>query len=91
MTFLFPIENHSQKLFISICIVFTILPVTAVVLRMMARKKVGKQPDLSDKVMMGAVVSYWSLLPPIRICFLFCLLDIGAVSWFLKHDVYTEY
>ena len=56
MTFLFPIENHSQKTFIALCIVFTILPVTAVTMRVMARKKVGRNLDLSDKVMVGAVV-----------------------------------
>ncbi|KAI9900244.1 hypothetical protein N3K66_004506 [Trichothecium roseum] len=83
MTFLFPIENHSQRLFISICIVFTILPVTAVVLRMMARKKVGKQPDLSDKVMIGAVVMWTTDITLVKCSILLLYIQIFQAERFI--------
>ncbi|KXJ96465.1 hypothetical protein Micbo1qcDRAFT_199277 [Microdochium bolleyi] len=54
MVFIFPVIYPSQVMFISLCVVFAVLPVGAVIARVLARRMSNRKLDLSDKIMIGA-------------------------------------
>ncbi|KAJ1338619.1 hypothetical protein MN608_01479 [Microdochium nivale] len=54
MVFVFPVLYASQRMFISMCVLFTVLPVAAVIARVFARRISNRKLDLSDKIMIGA-------------------------------------
>ncbi|KAH7040010.1 uncharacterized protein B0I36DRAFT_379081 [Microdochium trichocladiopsis] len=56
MVHTFPVLYPSQRMFISLCVIFAVLPVVAVVLRVIARRMSNRKLDLSDKIMIGACV-----------------------------------
>lgn len=59
---MFPVENADQKALISCAVVFSVLPVSAVSLRLLARRIAHRNIDLSDYLILAACVSS-SLLP----------------------------
>ncbi|KAL6884734.1 hypothetical protein GGI43DRAFT_432538 [Trichoderma evansii] len=57
MAYMFPIERTAQKALIGSAVVFSLLPVTAVVLRIIARSRPkGFSPDLSDWLIIVACI-----------------------------------
>lgn len=60
MVYVFPIERESQKAIIAGAVVFSLLPATAVVLRMVARsRRENWTLDLSDWLILVACVSFF--------------------------------
>lgn len=58
MVYVFPIERNSQKALIGCAVVFSLLPVIAVVLRIVARSRLKNfSLDLSDWLIILACVS----------------------------------
>jgi hypothetical protein len=53
----FPIEKPAQRAVLGVAIAFSILPVVAVGLRLLARKIAGRILDISDYLIMVAAVS----------------------------------
>ena len=53
----FPIEKPAQKAVFGIAIAFAVLPVIAVILRIIARRIAGRSLDVSDYLIMIAAVS----------------------------------
>ena len=63
MVYVFPIERASQKAIIAGAVVFSLLPMIAVALRMVARSRLkNRNPDLSDWLIIVACVSFLSIL-----------------------------
>ncbi|KAH9903597.1 hypothetical protein F4778DRAFT_91226 [Xylariomycetidae sp. FL2044] len=61
MAFIFPIERPDQRAIIACAIIFSLLPVTAVGLRIVSRRIANRTLDLSDYIIISAcviVVSY---------------------------------
>lgn len=54
---IFPVERSNQKALISCAVIFSILPMTAVGLRLLARRMSNRKVDLSDYLMIAACVS----------------------------------
>ena len=54
----FPIDKPAQKAVFVIAVAFAILPVIAVILRLIARRMAGRSPDISDYLIMVAAVSF---------------------------------
>lgn len=59
---IFPVERSNQKALIACAVIFSILPMTAVGLRLLARRMSNRKVDLSDYLMIAACVSLWSPL-----------------------------
>jgi hypothetical protein len=54
---IFPIEKPAQRAVLGVAIAFSILPVIAVALRLLARKVASRGFDISDYLIMVACVS----------------------------------
>lgn len=54
---MFPVERPNQKALISCAVIFSILPMIAVGLRILARRMSNRKIDLSDYLMIAACVS----------------------------------
>lgn len=57
MTFLFPIVNPDQRVFLAFAVIFAIIPVFMVGLRVLARRIANRRLGLSDWLMISATVS----------------------------------
>lgn len=63
MVYVFPIERDSQKAIIGGAVVFSLLPTTAVLLRLVARSRLkDRNLDLSDWLIILACVSFFLIL-----------------------------
>lgn len=59
MVYVFPIEREPQKAIIAGAVIFSLLPATAVALRMVARSRLKVRTlDLSDWLILVACVSF---------------------------------
>ncbi|KAK8069630.1 hypothetical protein PG994_006246 [Apiospora phragmitis] len=57
MVFLLPIERHEQRALFACAIVFSLLPTLFVALRLIDRRKSGRELDLSDYLILVALIN----------------------------------
>lgn len=57
MVYIFPIERPVQKSVVTVGVLFSFIPMTAVALRIMARRISNRNLDMSDYLMIAACVS----------------------------------
>lgn len=55
---IFPIETLEQIAVMVVSVIFAVLPVIAVSLRVLSRRKLGRKLDLSDGLMIFSCVSF---------------------------------